>query len=84
MRRKLHPDLTQTIIFKTIEVSNHKELDFQEKVLLACGKIWISDESKYIEDFETFNTVIDEVKEHLKFCEFLDKMGGTNETKTDK
>jgi len=80
MRRKLHPDLVQEIIFQTIAVSNYKELDYQEKVLLACGKIWISEESKYIEDFETFNTVITEVKDHLTFCEFLDKMGkGKNE-----
>jgi len=75
MRRKLHSDLVQEIIFQTIEVSGYKELDYQEKVLLACGKICMSEESKYIEDFETFNAVIAEVKKHLTFWNFLDKTG---------
>jgi hypothetical protein len=68
----MQKELNDRIIESSIMVSNYNQLDFQEKVLLACGKVWISDESKYIRDYSDFNEVIDLVKSNLKFCEFLD------------
>jgi hypothetical protein len=66
--------MMDTISYNVADVSLMKYLDMQDKVLLACGRVFISDESKYIESYDKFVDVVNIIKHDLKFLEDMEKV----------